>query len=262
MPPVYRIRKLTSCYARLFWAERHIESFEEEMRVFLDTNPFEIVREVNRDGTQYVYSVRETARPPLRLSLIAGDFLHNLRSCLDHLVWQMAGRPMGTKAQRVEFPIFDDPTDYSKAVQKKLRGVPARAKAAIERLQPYHASGAPFSFGPPLLSALYHLSNFEKHRHIPIVGVQPGHVYGTFEEMPLEQEFRANVVVKDGTEVARFAFARPDVSVQMTVDWVWCFMVADLNVIVPISYLRGMFEFVRDHILPQFHWYDDSTVKG
>lgn len=255
---MYRIRKFTSCYARLFRAEEHLESFEEEMRAFLHTNPLEIVREVNRDGTQYVYRVRENARFPLRLCVIVGDCLHNLRSCLDHLAWEMAGRPLGRKAERIEFPIFDDRADYPKAVRRKLAGVPDRAKVIIERLQPYHAFDAAISFGPPLLSVLYHLSNFDKHRHIHIVGTLPRHLYGTFEEMPLEQKFSEGHIAKDGREVARFTFARPNVDMDMTVDWVSCFLVHDLNgKLVPISYLRGTFQFIRDHILPQFHWLDD-----
>jgi hypothetical protein len=44
----------------------------------------------------------------LRFSVLAGEVIHHLRSCLDHLVWQLSSEPFrSAHSDRIEFPVYE-----------------------------------------------------------------------------------------------------------------------------------------------------------
>jgi hypothetical protein len=109
---------------------------------------------------------------PLHLGVIVGDFLHNLRCVLDHLVWQLVELNGQEPTRQNQFPIFDSPEAYEKAAGRYLRGVAPDHMALIETFQPYH-------LGPNAayhsLAVLRELSNIDKHRFVhPVVIVGEG----------------------------------------------------------------------------------------
>ena len=91
----------------------------------------------------------EVLKPPpaAELSLIIGDCLHNLRAALDNLAFELAlAHKRGRLSKGVEgdsaFPIFKsdiakDPESLKK-FNRMTRGIAPKAKAEIERLQPYN----------------------------------------------------------------------------------------------------------------------------
>ena len=221
------------------------------MDAWVKSHTYDIIQEVNDDRTEYIYRAKIAGGIPRRLSIILGDSLHNMRASLDHLVFQLASRPSGKSARRVAFPIFDDPTEYASAVDKMLPKVHPKARTIIEQLQPYRARDAAFSFGPQMLSVLYHLSNFDKHRDIHFIWAVSKAARVQVEEQPIEQELSAPLFV-DGAELARFKFARPDVKMNISFDYALIVDVADLNTVVSIIYFRAIHDFIRDHILSRF----------
>lgn len=221
------------------------------MDAYTKSDAYEITTELNGQRTQYTYRAKVRTWPPARLSIVLSDCIHNLRASLDHLVYQLAGRPEGKEARQVAFPIFDDSAEYSKAVDKRLFGVSAKARALIERLQPYNARNAAFSFGPPPLLVLYHLSNFDKHRDIHLIWAASRSASVKVEEPPIQQELIGPLLI-DGAELARFTFARPDVKMNISFHFTVCLQAGDLGTVVSIVYLRAILDLIRNHILPQF----------
>lgn len=259
------LHPLQTCYGRLRRAEEHLEAFNQEMDGWAKSNAYDIIQEPNADRTEYVYRAKVPSGFPPHLSVILSDCLHNLRASLDHLVFQLAGRPTGKKARRVAFPIFDDPAEYASAVDQMLLNVHPKARTRIERLQPYHTRHAAFSFGPPLLLVLYHLSNFDKHRDVHLIWAITKLARVRVEEMPIEQELFGPVFI-DGAKLARFKFARPDVKMNISFDYAVSLQVADLNTVVSIVYFRAILDLIRNQILPQFGLdsglWGHSAVKG
>lgn len=97
--------------------------------------------------------------------ILIGEYVHNLRSALDHIVWQLVilntGAPPTTKTQ---FPIFKTEAgwNYQGRGEKFTHGASVGAKALVKTLQP-------FSTGEGNTSPLWHLheiSNWDKHRTI------------------------------------------------------------------------------------------------
>jgi len=100
---------LTECNARREWASKHLAVLQEAVCAYEQSDPYQIRQEFS--PSRYTASIYVTAKPlPLDISFMAGDVLHNLRSTLDHLAWQLA---MTTGAPSPAFPLGDDPDSKS-----------------------------------------------------------------------------------------------------------------------------------------------------
>lgn len=158
-------------------ARQHLETLGHETRVFIESNPYRYVGERDPETGDQVVRIRFNrvdVRIPARLGLIAGDASHNLRSALDHLVWQLATVGAGP-GRFTQFPLFDDADEYRRNEERFLQGVVEGHRARIEALQPYHvrklidAGDGLSSLRDPLATNLYlmavgRLDNADKHR--------------------------------------------------------------------------------------------------
>lgn len=107
------------------------------------------------------YFVLDLPKCPAELSTVAGDCLHNLRSSLDYLIWQLVlAHPPHQPTGRTMFPICSSVESFNSQLKRgRLRGVPQGAVAAVEALQPFDALHHP-------LSRLERLCNADKHRDL------------------------------------------------------------------------------------------------
>ena len=104
---------------------------------------------------------------PIDYSIRVGQIAYNLRSALDHLVWQLVlvnGKIPGT---RNEFPIFDSEEKYQKESKKKLKGVSADRRELVGAFQPFSLCG---DIGRHLWM-LHSVCNIDKHRHLNVVAL-------------------------------------------------------------------------------------------
>ncbi|HEX4136113.1 MAG TPA: hypothetical protein VHY84_15985 [Bryobacteraceae bacterium] len=98
--------------------------------------------------------------PPIRLSILIGECVHNMRSAIDNLVCGVALTLKPTcKCRGLAFPLFKDQAEWDKDADKPLKGMPADAKEAIRQLQPWADT-----VSPNPLTILNKLSNLDKHR--------------------------------------------------------------------------------------------------
>src|SRR5579863_2363916 len=76
---------------------------------------------------------------PLNFSLPVSDCIHNLRSALDYLIYELANLDFGSYVRGTQFPIEDDPEWFHKRRRNTyLRGLSDDHVRAIEALQPYN----------------------------------------------------------------------------------------------------------------------------
>jgi hypothetical protein len=144
-------------------AKEHVRDLEIEVRSFLVANPY--VVEFKRDAQtgeaiHYVISVRET---PITMTAIIGDVLHNLRSALDHLAYQLVIVSGATPSKQTYFPISDDATKYKVEAPGKITGMSKTAVKAIDAIKPYKG-------GDDMLWRLHRLNIIDKHRALITVG--------------------------------------------------------------------------------------------
>jgi hypothetical protein len=101
-------------------------------------------------------------------SIRIGEIIHNFRSALDHIVWELAGRPSipGTKTQ---FPVFHSQDGFDARGRKNfLKQVDSSAVKLIESEQPFFTRKDGTAEGADA-SPLWHLkelSDIDKHRTI------------------------------------------------------------------------------------------------
>jgi hypothetical protein len=104
-------------------------------------------------------TVRED--PPRTLAPIIGDAIHNMRSALDYLAYELAS-PKARKSRSTQFPICMDESQFRHPDNlRKIASITGDGRDLIERLQPYNATDPP-RHNP--LAILNKLSNRDKHR--------------------------------------------------------------------------------------------------
>jgi hypothetical protein len=144
--------------AKLKRVDANLQEFSKMLDAYIATEPYTIVPEFEPDTTWHRIYI-EPEVPPAMFALIVGEAVHNLRSGLDHIAWQLAnldGPP--SQPHKVQFPIFGTaPADFFN--HPSVNGMRDQHKIVLEDLQPYH-----FGHGDTKLEWLALLSNTDKHR--------------------------------------------------------------------------------------------------
>ena len=159
--------KINRASDEISWLKRDMDRFCENIRQ-------SIVHEVHKEAAKQIWVYRgETREPPIEWSVRLGEILYNLRSALDHLVWQLVLANEQKPGRRNAFPIVNDEGHWQNAT-RRLTGVTPRVEAVIERLQPY-TGGLGFLFDVSKFWTLNELCNIDKHRHLHfMIGVSDG----------------------------------------------------------------------------------------
>jgi hypothetical protein len=143
-------------------ANEHLQELDREISLYQAAHTYSVTKELNGDKTSYIYRIKPNVLPSLRIGTIIGDIIHNMRSALDHLAWQLALLATPTPYEYTAFPIYKDGTNkHIKDARRMLRDVPTEALDLIERLQPYHAGDTADKHPLWILHALW---NLDKHR--------------------------------------------------------------------------------------------------
>ncbi len=207
---------INSVNAKLQHAESHLNSIKDEVRAWMDSNPYSISKQTKSDSTRYSLILRINKEPPLqRWSLFVGDIVHNLRCVLDHLVYAIAihesGQEPPPSGNKLMFPICDTSAKFRGESNRRLVTLSDSIRAAIETVQPYNR---PHEKLPPLLAILRDFNNTDKHRllHLAYSAVSLGNIgfCGPSLSTNTRGQFVANAgELKDGAEIAAFVFESP-----------------------------------------------------
>lgn len=203
-------------------AETHRKMLNQEFQHYWSTNAHEVVFETDAQAGLAVMRVRVNRPPEPLWSVIVGEFLHNVRSALDALAWELAVKnegappsplPIGNAGRAwkgTQFPIFTNARAYGAASPQMLALLEPADQARFEAEQPYHKGGA--ADAQPL-SLLRELSNIDKHRHIHLT---TGHLWNQERYVSSIQASNCNVLdvvvsaapgpIADGTELGRVRF--------------------------------------------------------
>jgi hypothetical protein len=103
------------------------------------------------------------------LPLAIGDCIHNLRSALDHLAFQLAVlNGKGAEAEsKISFPICLTENEFSRLIKKKVSPfIDGQALAALKDLQPYKTGAV---HEADILWVLSQLDIIDKHRLLVVV---------------------------------------------------------------------------------------------
>lgn len=158
---IERARKSTDALQAVF--ERFYESKAYSIRQELDPQAGE-KRLVFRAGTL-----------SLEWSVIIGEIAHNLRSALDHSIYELTCIETGHPLKRTEFPVFKDEAKYFALDKRsnptptsglfKIRGIKhEKRRAVIKGLQPFEFKKTKPPDTWPVIALVHELNIADKHR--------------------------------------------------------------------------------------------------
>jgi hypothetical protein len=157
--PLYKVRH----------AQHHLETLKDELTSWIDGRPYlvSIEHESRPEAHTWTFTMNEVLDAPPRIALVFGDYVHNLRSALDQLVWAMSVNNNRGKdpsnANLIGFPVADKPERFYDA--PVLRNLTWEQATVLESFQPYHGGDANKALGD--LNVLW---NDDKHRLIhPVI---------------------------------------------------------------------------------------------
>jgi hypothetical protein len=158
--------------AKIERAIEQLDSLEAEAKTTLERDRVPIVQERNPEGWNVLRMQPITL--PLRWAVIMGEIVHDLRSALDHLIWQLVLTNKLVPGRANQFPIFSagsalgwakkDWTQRKASWARALQGVHPDDVALIKAIQPYKRRHR-LRFVP--LEVLASFSNTDKHQ-IPL----------------------------------------------------------------------------------------------
>lgn len=172
------------CDGKLRRAKTHLKTLDDEIATVRSLHKHTIFVEDDPSTSEYVFKVRGPEPTNPDWGYVAGDCIHNLRSALDHLVFQLAILNLGRdltpeEAHSCMFPIYTDPDKFKRTGQGRLRLLRPGEQTRITELQPFNAGdpslwtpgpahrlpGTPASL-PVLLGRLEEFDVIDKHRFV------------------------------------------------------------------------------------------------
>lgn len=153
---------------------------------------------------------------PLEWSVIIGEIMFNLRSALDHSIYELTCIESGGPLDGTEFPVFKDETKYF-ALDKqgnptrtsglfKIRGIKdEKRRAVIKDLQPFEFRKTHPADQLPIIALVHELNIVDKHRTLHLCRMKTTQL----RTQVLRDIYPISMAVviqrlEDGTEVARW----------------------------------------------------------
>jgi hypothetical protein len=159
---------LESSLAKIDRAKKHIVELDAAIDTFLKADLNKVGTKRDPQSREPVYYLVSVADIPVEVAAITGDIIHNLRSALDHLAYQLVfmntnglgipGKLNRDPFRNVYFPIGDCEERYITAkASREVKAMGQKALDAIDSIKPYKG-------GEDLLWQLHKLDNTDKHR--------------------------------------------------------------------------------------------------
>ncbi len=156
--------------AKLDRANESVHTFDREYLRFAKRHPLRVNVEVDFQSGWHTAYIFEAEPVPPSFAVLIGESLYHARSALEHLVWAMVKANHKKPGHHNSFPLLGEGSTASfmaatnRPREKKkppgaLVGVPKRARALIESLQPYHAPDPSTHF----LAVLNRMARDDRH---------------------------------------------------------------------------------------------------
>lgn len=167
--------------AKIKRAKKHVHELRGVHNRFAESEPYDLIAE--DDGVNLTQHVVIRAEPPIELSLILGDALHNMRSALDLVFCQLVEANNLIVACGDSFPVHATRDRYEPGGKRQIKArVSPEAFEIIDSLNPYRG-------GNDALWTLHKLDIVDKHRTILTAAAAFGQLLYRHNPTPEEAAF-------------------------------------------------------------------------
>jgi hypothetical protein len=212
---------------KLWRAKQYLVDLREEVPRRRGITPHTITVEDNPDASEYIFEVFGLQETDPTWGYQFGDCIHNARSALDHLVYQLAvlnlGRDLTEKeARSCQFPVFDNPDYFKDTGVANIRLLRVGERTRITELQPFNAGdgsiwgNTPFvnfrmhpAPQPTMLQRVVDLDNIDKHRLVHPTWYAARWIGGDPVPAPFEPYSINHGRLEDGAELGRWRYPKP-----------------------------------------------------
>jgi hypothetical protein len=149
-------------------ADYHIADVERQFAAFVAEKPHRLSIKIDPGTGSLAIGIRFNKELPRQFAPIIADAIHNLRTALDHAVWDLVGTDNGTQDRYLQFPAYDTRTKFEAAC-KGLKTPSQWVKDAISATEAF-VNGKGWD-----LYQLCQLDNSDKHVAITSVLRQTTH---------------------------------------------------------------------------------------
>ena len=146
-------------------ANKHLKALNRDVGRFVGSQAYQLGKSTvtGKDGTKYGTIYVKSCRPiPDDIALMVGEVCSDLRSVLDHILFQLWDKEDPNKHKPASFPICDTKSCFENGAPEHIGDLPLEQRAIFESVQPYER-------GNSFLSILRELSSADKHRLNPVV---------------------------------------------------------------------------------------------
>src|SRR5262245_3975100 len=122
-------------YEKLKRAEQHIEQLQIEINDLVNSAPYQTISDTDPETLEDFKKMLSRIRVPPRISILAGEAIHQTRSSLDHLVSALITINGKVTSNHTQFPIYPyrpSTEDEAARYAGQISGVTPSAKALID----------------------------------------------------------------------------------------------------------------------------------
>lgn len=150
-----------SARSKLKWADEHFAKLNETLNAFY-ASAYQVMVQDDPNTGRRTYDIFIKRELPDSVPFLIGDVVHNLRSALDHVAYEIVKRGGGTPSQGLVFPIKDTRKEVVDAIKSEIQVAAGSdiVSLIVDGIQP-HEGGK----GHPLW-VLHRLDCIDKHREL------------------------------------------------------------------------------------------------
>ena len=154
-----------ACWDRLERADEHRSVLATIWNEYLDDEPFDSSLIHEGEGV-HILRVWQTTPIPAGFALEFGEWLYNLRACLDYIIWATCAHVTGQMPPpdegKLQYPIYEDESAWNNNLYR-LKHLRDHHRKMLLRMQPFN-SDADANY----LGVINRLARIDRHRRLTI----------------------------------------------------------------------------------------------
>jgi hypothetical protein len=152
-------------------ADENIANLHGEIGKFFESCEYPILPDEDSKEWQEAVDYHSNLIVPIKLSVLCGEIVHHMRSCLDHIAWYFSsGTHRRDHENSIQFPIISTvpPTkDELSRYDRNIKGITnPNVRDLIYKLQPYKRGDKALDHP---LCIIHDMERFDKHRELAII---------------------------------------------------------------------------------------------